>query len=151
MNDAPESPDKKAGQGGRIDAIITYNGLHELGAVEAAKNQNRPFHSSKFNKDQFKLFRTMHDMFGALQKEFGSDFMREKQIQVIGTLEQGLYWDIYGLQQIGSICYLYRHCRHTISPHREKIALFLEAMKSMASLQQTMENITTEIDRFPRK
>ncbi|KAL8777277.1 MAG: hypothetical protein Q9213_007931 [Squamulea squamosa] len=149
MTDGKKAPNKEAGHGSRIDAIITYEGRHELGAVEAAKNQSRPFHGTEVTQDRLKLCRTMHSMLRALEEEFGSDFMREKQIQVIGTIEQGLRWDVYGLQQIGSMCYLYRHRRHAISLYREKISSFLAAMKSMASLQKTMETTTKEINRLP--
>lgn len=135
--------------GGRVDGVLKCQDTKtEYLVTETATALDQSGQGAKFYHDHFKLARVLHDMLADVHNKFGSNSISEVDIQIIGTLEQGQEWRVYGLQQKGYVSVLRQHFKIDIPSRRDRISKFLRALKyalrirqSVMAMRQTIENL----------
>lgn len=135
--------------GSHIDGILSYETGIELGAIEAAPKDQLSGVSNKWLSDHFKLARLLQTMYRSLEYRYGEHAIRDAQIQVIGTVEQGQDWEIYGLQRKGSIYYLQRHFKTTLYTSKRGLNTFLNALKETARIRTLLDEMITKLNHLP--
>lgn len=123
----------------------------EYGAVEAAQNEELQGISTKWLTNHFKLARILQSMLTRLENKFGEDSVESAHVQMIGTLEQGQSWEIYGLQRRGAIYYLQRHFQTHLPSLPTSVWKFLQVLKQAARVRLLFQALVPKIEALPEK
>ena len=97
--------------GGRFDGILVWNRHIEYMLIEGAKTQRMSGTGTKSESHLHRLARGLNDALYAIYRKIGTSMSDKLQPQVIGALEQGSEWIVYGLQRHGNISCMRRHFR----------------------------------------
>ena len=122
--------DERMKIGKKVDGVLLGHPQLQYVVMEGCKDDVE-YYDKKGLEDHHDLVRTMHDMLLQINERIGSNKATELGVQIIGMIERGSKWSIYGLQQKGYICVLRRHLdsHMVVASQFDDVESVIEAMK----------------------
>ncbi|KAM0795848.1 hypothetical protein BDR22DRAFT_976635 [Usnea florida] len=132
--------------GRRTDARVVLDGRWEYAVTQAAKSLANGPVDTNYCLDYWKLARNLKDMIWALQHWRGAK-IAQIGVQIIGLLEQGPEWHIFGMQQHRYTSCIKKHASLRLSMRKDAIGDFLEVLKWSVRIHRFIKELHPWIGR----
>lgn len=136
--------------GRRTDARVVVDGKWEYAVIQAAKSLANGPVDTKYCSDYWKLARNLKDMIWALQQSRGKT-VAQIGVQLIGLLEQGPEWHIFGMQQHLYTSCIKKHASFRLSTLKDAIGDLLEILKWSVRIYRFVKELHPWIGRQLKK